>query len=217
MERLKMYKNETPGLLVTFCGLDGCGKTTQINLLKEYFIKLNIDFYLTKQPTDTVRKSEIFRTHMDTHDHLSYEYSILSLLAESDRLQHMSKVIKPELEKKKVVICDWYFYSCLANLRAMGYKNDRWICDVSESVIEPDLAFFIDVPVETAISRMRSRSEEAEQYIYMDLQRKLRSEYIDICRCNNGIFIPCGMTVEQCFEAIKNEIDKVIEKWKTAK
>ena len=216
MRKLKMYKNKTPGLLITFCGLDGCGKTTQINLLKEYFTKLNIDFYLTKQPTDAVRRSEIFRTYMDSPDHSSYEYRSLSLLAASDRLQHVSKVIRPELEKKKTVICDRYFYSCLANLRARGYKDDKWIYGVSESVIEPDLAFFIDVPVETAVSRVRSRPEEAERYIDMDLQYKLRREYIDICRRNNGILIPYGMTVEKCFETIKNEIDKVIEKWKTA-
>ena len=61
MRRLNMRKNESPGFLITFCGLDGCGKTTMMKRLIAEFEK-DHDLFLTKQPTNAVRNSEIFRT-----------------------------------------------------------------------------------------------------------------------------------------------------------
>lgn len=93
----------------------------------------------------------------------AYDYRSLSLLAASDRLQHVNKVIEPQMAQGKVVISDRYFYSCLANLRALGFENDQWIYEIAESVVKPDVAFFFDVPVETAVKRVRSRIEEKDR------------------------------------------------------
>ena len=60
MKRLHMRKNETTGFLITFCGLDGCGKTTMINKLSKDLMKEN-KVFLTKQPTNSVRNTDIFR------------------------------------------------------------------------------------------------------------------------------------------------------------
>ena len=186
MKTLNMKLNDTLGFLFTFCGLDGCGKTTLITKLKEYLEKEH-KVFITKQPTGAVRESDIFRTYMDNPNHDAYDYRSLSLLAASDRLQHVNKVIVPQMEKGNVVISDRYYYSCLANLRARGYKSDEWIYEIAESVIKPDVAFFFDVPVETAVKRVRSRTAEKDRYIDMELQYKLRDEYIKICKANNGV------------------------------
>ena len=143
MRKLDMRKNETPGLLITFCGLDGCGKTTMIQKLISD-LESEHDIFVTKQPTNAVRNSAIFRTYMDSPDHDAFDYRSLSLLAASDRLQHVNKVIEPEMKKGKIVLSDRYFYSCLANLRARGFKQDEWIYEISESVFKPDAAFFLD-------------------------------------------------------------------------
>ena len=129
MKAIKMKENDTSGHLITFCGLDGCGKTTLINRLINEF-DFGEGFLLTKEPTDAVRKSPIFRTYMDDPNHSAYDYRSLSLLAASDRIQHTNKVILPAMEQGKVVISDRYFYSCLANLRARGYKKDKWIYEI---------------------------------------------------------------------------------------
>lgn len=129
MRKLKMKPNLTDGYLFTFCGLDGCGKTTMLTMLKDDLEKEH-GVFLTKQPTGAVRESEIFRTYMDCPDHSAFDYRSLSLLAASDRVQHGSRVIERELESGNVVISDRYFYSCLANLRARGYKKDRWIYEI---------------------------------------------------------------------------------------
>ena len=173
MKPLNMRPNETNGLLITFCGLDGCGKTTNLTKLKEE-LEREYPVFLTKQPTNAVRNSEIFRTYMDYPDHSAFDYRSLSLLAASDRLQHGSKVIEPALRDGKIVISDRYFYSCLANLHARGFEKDEWIYEIAESIVKPDIAFFFDVPVETAVKRVRRRKKKKERYIDIELQYKLR-------------------------------------------
>lgn len=211
MKPLNMRPNETSGYLFSFCGLDGCGKTTMLTRLEK---ELGEKFptFMTKQPTNAVRESDIFRTYMDNPDHDAYDYRSLSLLAASDRLQHVNKVVEPQMAQGKVVVSDRYFYSCLANLRARGFENDQWIYEIAESVVKPDVAFFFDVPVETAVKRVRSRIDEKDRYIDMELQYKLRDEYIKICRANNGVLISTEMPIEDCYAIVKREVERVMNK-----
>ncbi len=210
MKSLNMEKNNTKGFLFTFCGLDGCGKTTMLTRLKKELEKEH-SVFLTKQPTDAVRNSDIFRTYTDNPNHDAYDYRSLSLLAASDRLQHCNKVIKPQMQSGEIVISDRYFYSCLANLRARGFKNDAWIYEIAKSIVKPDIAFFFDVPVETAIKRVRSRAAEKDRYIDIDLQYKLRSEYISICEANGGILISTEKPIEDCYDIVKNSVERVMK------
>ena len=210
MEKLNMLQNQTPGLLITFCGLDGSGKSTMMRRLIAD-LEISYKLFITKQPTEAVRGSKIFRTYMDTPYHEAFDYRSLSLLAASDRLQHVNKVIKPQMDARKIILCDRYFYSCLANLRARGYKDDRWIYEIAKSVIKPDIAFFFDVPVKEAVSRVRCRPEEKERYIDMDLQYKLRREYIDICKTNNGTLISTTQPEDECYNIVKFKVKELLE------
>lgn len=205
-----MKKNKSHGILITFCGLDGCGKTTMMKkviaeLEKEY------DILVTKQPTDAVRNSEIFRTYMDSPNHDKFDYRSLSLLAASDRIQHSNKVIESALKEGKIVISDRYFYSCLANLRARGYIKDKWIYEISKLIIKPDIAFFFDVPVKTAVARVRKRPDEKDRYIDMELQYKLRDEYIAICKANNGVLVNTELSEEESYAIVKNALGRIIK------
>ena len=210
MNKLSMRPNNTKGLLLTFCGLDGCGKTTMIQRLTRW-LQQSYQIFLTKQPTDFVRNSAIFRTYMDSPDHDAYDYRSLSLLAASDRLQHVNKVIEPAMQQGQIVLSDRYFYSCLANLRARGFLQDMWIYEIAKSVIEPNIAFFFDVPVSTAVSRVRSRASERDKYIDMELQYRLREEYIEICKANNGVLISTETSEDECYAIVKYETEKVIK------
>ena len=211
MKRLKMKPNQTNGYLFTFCCLDGCGKTTMLTRLKEDLEKQH-SVFLTKQPTNAVRKSEIFRTYMDSPNHDAFDYRSLSLLAASDRLQHVNKVIEPHMTEGRVVISDRYFYSCLANLRAREFKQDKWIYEIAQSVVKPDIAFFFDVPVDVAVKRVRSREAEKDRYIDLKLQYRLRDEYLAICKANNGVLISTEMPIEECYAIVKKEVERVMKK-----
>ena len=208
--KLQMRPHETPGLLITFCGLDGCGKTTLIRRLTRYLEELEVPAFLTKQPTDAVRQSEIFRTYMATPAHDAYDYRALSLYCASDRVQHSNRVIRPRLERGETVVSDRYFYSCLANLRARGYEQDRWIYEISASIPKPDLAFFLDVDVDTAIRRVRSRASERDRYIDVPLQHRLRREYREIAAENGGIPIPTDRGEEESFDRVKEAVAGVL-------
>ena len=198
------------GYLFTFCGLDGCGKTTMLTKLASDLEKEH-PIFLTKQPTNAVRNSDIFRTYMDCPNHDAYDYRSLSLLAASDRLQHVNKVIEPAMLQGHIVISDRYFYSCLANLHARGFEQDQWIYEVAETVLQPDIAFFFDVPVETAVARVRSRALEKDRYIDMELQYKLRDKYIEICKANNGVLISTDIPIKESYSIVKNEVERVLE------
>ena len=209
MKRLDMRENRAPGFLITFCGLDGCGKTTMMERLTND-LKKDFDVFTTKQPTSNVRRSDIFRTYMDCPNHDAFDYRSLSLLAASDRVQHVSKVIAPPLESGRIVLSDRYFYSCLANLRARGFKTDKWIYEIAEYIIKPDIAFFFDIPVKTAVERVRSRPAEKERYIDMELQYRLRDEYIDICNSNGGILISTLQKEDECYSIVRRAVGEVI-------
>ena len=209
MRRLNMRKNETLGHLITFCGLDGCGKTTMMKRLIAEFEK-DHDLFITKQPTSAVRNSEIFRTYMDCPNHDAFDYRSLSLLAASDRLQHVNKVIEPEMKQGKIVLSDRYFYSCLSNLRARGFEADTWIYEIAESVIKPDIAFFFDVPAPEAVARVRRRPAEKDRYIDMELQYKLRKEYVDICNANGGILISTMQSEDECYDIVRNAVKEML-------
>lgn len=210
MRRLKMKNNKSNGILITFCGLDGCGKTTMMKKVIADLEKKH-DIFVTKQPTDAVRNSEIFRIYMDSPNHDKFDYRSLSLLAASDRIQHSNKVIEPVLKEGKIVISDRYFYSCLANLRARGYLKDKWIYEISKLIIKPDIAFFFDVPVKTAVARVRKRPDEKDRYIDMELQYKLRDEYIAICKANNGVLVNTELSEEESYAIVKNALERIIK------
>ena len=79
-----MLNNEFAGKLITFCGLDGCGKTTQIKRLAKWLEENGHKVYLTKQPTDFVRESDIFRTYMDSPEHDDY-YTVAEPFSDEQR------------------------------------------------------------------------------------------------------------------------------------
>ena len=205
-----MDRHECTGKLVTFCGLDGCGKTTLINKLNNYLSDMSINTFLTKQPTAEMRNNHIFRIFQDQEDKEGYDYRSLSLLAAADRLQHNNKIIVPELNKGKIVISDRYFYSCLANLQARGYTNDLWIYDIVKHVPLPDISFFLDIDVEKAVGRVRNRPKEKDSYIDMELQYKLRESYIKIANEIDGVIISTDVSVEDSFNKVKYYIDKLL-------
>ncbi len=210
MKTLPMRANTTNGLLFTFCGLDGCGKTTMLQKLCAD-PEFTFPIFVTKQPTDAVRRSDIFRTYMDSPDHSAYDYRSLSLLAAADRLQHVKSTVEPAMRRGETVLSDRYYYSCLANLRARGYGNDAWIYEIGTHMIRPDIAFFFDVPVETALARVRSRPAERDRFIDIPLQYRLREEYLQICRINNGVLISTAVSEQESYERVKEEIRKVIK------
>lgn len=199
------------GKLITFCGLDGGGKTTMITFLQEYLLQKEYTVHLVKQPSEELRKSKIFRSIVDNQNEGQYDSRALSLIAAGDRLQHSNKVILPLLDdEKNIVISDRYYFSCIANHFINGNKNDDWIYDVYEYFPKPDMAFFLDVDVKTALHRIRSRPQEKSREINEMQQHKLRKEYLRIAQMYDGIVINSDSSPVDTFSKIKEYINKII-------
>lgn len=208
--KLEMLKHEYEGKLITFCGLDGCGKTTQIKHLVKWLEDNGHKVYLTKQPTDFVRKSEIFRAYMDTPEHDAYDYRALSLLCASDRVQYSNRVISQKLKEGCIVISDRYFYSCLANLMARGFQEDMWIYEVAKFIPQPDIAFFLDIDADTAVKRVLSREAEKDRFIDVPLQHRLWEQYIEIAKGCGGVILSTAKNESESFNRIKAEVNMLV-------
>ena len=208
--KLEMIKNEYEGKLIAFCGLDGCGKTTQIKRLVQWLEERGYKVYLVKQLIDFELESKILTTYMDSTDHDDYDDRAVSLLCVSDRVEQSNRVISQKLKEGYIVISDRYYYSCLANLIARGFKEDMYIYEIAKSIRKPDISFFLNVPVEDADSRVRERLEEKDKYIDVELQKKLHDVYLSIARDNQGVVVSTILPEDSCFERILLEVKKVV-------
>ena len=139
---IKLSKGKLPGKLIVFEGTDGAGKTTMIARAERYLReRYGAEVLLQKQPTDLSRKTKLFQKMMYCAHHEEIDYRAVQLLTLSDRVQHNHEVILPALREGKVVICDRYLYTSVANMRARGYRRERWFFAAARSIRKPDLPF----------------------------------------------------------------------------
>ncbi|MBO4686980.1 MAG: dTMP kinase, partial [Clostridiales bacterium] len=147
------------GLFVTFEGIDGSGKSTQISMLSEDLKKKGIPFILIREPGATPIGEKIRTILLDKANSKMHARTEL-LLYEAARAQIVEERIRPELEKGTVVICDRFYDSTVAyqgyarglDLDAIGYLN-RWSTDE----LKPDITFLFDLPEEVAYQRRNGR------------------------------------------------------------
>lgn len=204
---LELSLETFPGMLITFDGIDGTGKTTLMNMLDEKFSCLGYKVYLTKQPTEAVKKHELFKKVVNS-DLTGLEYRSVSLLTVSDRLQYSLHDVLPKLKKGNIVICDRYFYSALVNLRARGYREDKWIYEIAHYIPAPDFAFFLNVDFDLTIKRIRERPNEKEKWIDMEFEKIKQDEYKYVCNISNGILVNSSSEPRITFNHIWKMITK---------
>lgn len=172
-------------MLVAFCGIDGSGKTTQINLLNKR-IENKYPVYLTKQPTDFYRKYNRFRQYVNgdidsNDDTILYE---LALFAASDKLRHYQEEIKPNMNK--VILCDRHVFSGYSYFLARGLTDIEWLKSLNCKLKMPDVVFYIDVDPQISMKRILQRDGNytKKEECNIELLNRVRT-----CFCNQ----PWGM------------------------
>ena len=205
------------GLFVTFEGIDGCGKTTQIEMLSSDLEKENIPFVLIREPGGTDIGEKIRTILLDKANSRMHARTEL-LLYEAARAQIVEERIKPELSSGKVVICDRFFDSTVAyqgiardlGLQAVDYLN-HW----STAGLAPDITFLLDLDEETAYRRRHGRSDEEDRLEAEGLafMKKVREGYLLSSRDQPRIrVISATDTPEVIYEKIKKAIWEELEK-----
>jgi len=156
---------------ITFEGVDGCGKSTQLQRAATWLRGLGTDVVTAFEPGDTPLGKEI-RTLLLAGDFVPVpETELLLFLA--DRAQHVREVIQPALKSGAWVLCDRYSDSTLAYQLAArklgeGASNLKEMLSFAECGVRPGLTLWFDVPVSEAMRRMKKRAESGEKATRLD-------------------------------------------------
>ena len=170
------------GFFITFEGADGCGKTTQINLIDEYLRGKGLKTLLTREPGSRglgVKIREIL---------LNYEGEVApnceSFLFLADRAQHVDCIIRPALSEGKIVICDRHTDSTLAYQgygRQLDLNRIKYLNEIAVNGLKPDLTIVFDVSVETSMARVGSTKDRMES-AGIDFFNRVRQGYLEIAK-----------------------------------
>ncbi|MCR5266213.1 MAG: dTMP kinase [Cyanobacteria bacterium RUI128] len=170
------------GLFITFEGVDGCGKTTQIKLLQEYFEKQGKTVLLTREPGAKglgVKLREIL---------LNYDGEVSpnceSFLFLADRAQHIDTIIKPAVERGEIVLCDRHTDSTVAYQgygRGVDLEQIKMLNNIATSGMKPDLTFIFDIDVDTSMSRVGKEKDRMES-AGIEFFKRVREGYLAISK-----------------------------------
>lgn len=212
MNKVELTPNTYKGKLIVFEGTDGAGKTTLINLTYKYLKDKypNKEVILLKQPTDEARNSRLFQKMMFDENHENINYRAVQLLTLSDRIQHNHEAIIPALKEGKIIICDRYIYTSIANMKARNYRNENWFYEVAKEIIKPDISFLAFVEPEIAISRIKAREEEKDKYLDESLLHRVTNEFLLLALQEDLKVIDSSTSSDITFEYIKKELDKYV-------
>lgn len=149
-------------MFITFEGVEGSGKTTQINLLCQYLSKRKIDFVATREPGGSPIGDSLRRILLSEESRIEPKTELLLYLAE--RSEHIEKVIKPNIAKGKMVICD-RFSDATRAYQIFGRKLPRNIVEslieFSTNGLEPDLTILLRLDPQTALIRAKMRNSQS--------------------------------------------------------
>ena len=170
------------GLFITFEGIDGCGKSTQIDFLTKRFTKMKKPVVKTEEPGGTAGSNEI-RKILLRENNFQWSVETEALLFMAARNDHVEKVIKPSINDNKIVICDRFMDSTLVYQGMRSSQAKQLSLTLFELIaINPDITFLIDMEPEIALKRALSRSTEEDRFenYGISFQRELRKNFLDI-------------------------------------
>jgi dTMP kinase len=181
------------GFFVTFEGIEGSGKTTQINLFANFLEKNNYDYLITREPGGTFIGDQI-RAILLNPKNIKMDPITEIFLYTASRVQHLAELIKPALAAGKIVVCDRFIDSTLAY---QGYGRGISINFIEElnrlilDGVEPDLTFLLDIPPEIGVPRARmvkndscSLNGDRIERENMDFHQRVRMGYLRIAAEN---------------------------------
>lgn len=159
------------GKFITFEGIDGSGKSTQLRMLAGDLRQRAVDVITTCQPGGTPLGRRLREAFLETEETVAPMAELLLFAA--DRAQHVELLIKPALEAGRVVISDRYADATEAYQgagRGFSEKTIAQVIKLATGGLKPDLTLFFDISVENAMARMASRGESGEKPDRMDFE-----------------------------------------------
>ena len=178
-----MTKNR--GLFITVEGVEGVGKSTNIETIKNFLAEKNVEFVLTREPGGTLIAEQIREILLKPHEEKLTELSEL-LLVFAARAQHVATVIKPALVSGRWVICDRFTdatYAYQGGGRGLNKSIITRLEDMVQNELRPDLTIILDLDPETGMERAAKRgSLDRFEQEHLEFFNKVRAVYLEIAR-----------------------------------
>jgi len=207
-------------LFITFEGVEGSGKTTQIQRLKGYLTERGIPCVITREPGGSPISEKIRKILLDpVHREMAPLTELL--LYEAARAQHVEEVIAPFLKKGGVVICDRFSDASIAyqgHGRGVDLKLIESLSRLSSKKIKPDITFLMDCPskvgLKRAIHRNKAEGQEREgrfELEKIEFHQRVRRGYLSLAKKDQRRFkiIDTRQGEEKVFQEIKTVVDKM--------
>ena len=176
------------GKLITFEGIDGSGKSTQIQLLEEEFEKLGISYKTFREPGGT-KLSEKIRAILLDKENIELYSNAESLLFAAARAQLTAEQIKPAITKGEFVICDRFTDSTIAYQgygRGLNINNLELINTIATDGLIPDITFILDIDPQKATERLKTVNPDRMEAAGIDFFKKIRQGYCQIREQNQS-------------------------------
>src|SRR5262245_35036549 len=203
------------GKLITFEGIDGSGKTTQLRLLENYLGGRGITFLSTREPGGTPL-GKIIRSALLAGENVEPLAELL--LYAADRAQHVRQVIMPALAAGRLVLSDRFYDATTAYQgAARGFDREliEQLNELATAGLKPDLTLLFDLDAKTAVERKNEMVEpdrlESEP---LEFHRRVRAAYLELVEREPDRLkvIPAAGAIEETYRLMIEIISKEIEK-----
>jgi len=213
-------------MLITLEGIEGSGKTTQIDYIAAYLQKSGLDYTITKEPGGTLLGEKIRSILLDPGNMNIHPMTEL-LLYVADRVQHIKELISPMIESGKIVICDRF---CDSTTVYQGFTRGidvSLIQQLNRLVLEglqPDITFILDLDPEIGLKRAwkqikdgsRSESETRFENEKLQFHESVRNGYLELARREPVRFVVVDASKDpsKVRKQILGHLEKCLEKQK---
>ena len=203
-------------LFITFEGGDGSGKSTQVNLLKDYLDNLNFETIKTREPGGTP-SAEILRDLLTTGEVEKWTPMSEALLMWASRYEHLIQVIEPALNSGKNVICDRFYDSTYAYqgvAHNLGIDKMEKLKKIIIGDIQPDVTFVLDIDPKVGLKRSLNRANEEKRFenYDIDFHNNIRIAFLEIAKKNKDrcVVVDASLNEQEINNLIITVIDNLI-------
>ncbi|HOK06976.1 MAG TPA: dTMP kinase [Syntrophales bacterium] len=210
------------GLFITFEGIEGCGKTTQVDLAAERLRRRSLPVLVTREPGGTDLGTAVRALLLNRGERPPDAVAELFLFAAA-RAQHCREVIGPALAAGTIVLCDRFADATVAYQaygRGLPLETVRFVNDLSTGPLRPDRTFLFDLEPKAGLSRALTRiahrgggpAEDRFEGEDLAFHEAVRRGYLEEARRDPGRFrvIPAEGTVEEVAAAVGREMEDLL-------
>ena len=203
---------KNPGRFITLEGGEGAGKSTQIQVIKDYLLTRGNDVVVTREPGGTSEGQEI-RNLLVSGDKDKWSPLSETLLILADRAAHLERIIRPALAEGKYVVCDRFFDSTKAYQGVAGGLGLDVIHNLQQPVLGttlPDITLLLDIDPEKGLRRAQERGGELRfESKTLAYHRTLRNAFLDFAAQEpDRIFV---IDADRDVEAVSADILAVLD------